>query len=87
MSKRSCLLTIHLGEDTTISPEDTLKLVESLKLDTSDSELQAIVQRAKNGESIERETLMNTVAALLSADSEHLGELTGSIGNFEIEFK
>jgi hypothetical protein len=81
------LQVVYLGEDTNISAEDTLKLVESLKLDTTNSELQALVQRANNGESVERETLMNTVASLLSADSEHLGELTGSIGNFEIEFR
>lgn len=78
---------MDLGEDTSISAEDTLKLVESLKLDISDVELEALIERAKKGESIERETLMNTVATILAADTEHLGELTGSIGNFEIEFR
>ncbi|KAL9539308.1 hypothetical protein PS6_011261 [Mucor atramentarius] len=76
------------GDDTTISAEDTLKLLESLKLDsTTDTEIQALLARAKNGEAVEREVVMNTVASLLSADSEHLGELTGSIGSFDIQFR
>ncbi|KAK4509294.1 GTPase activating protein (GAP) for Rho1p [Mucor velutinosus] len=76
------------GDDTNISAQDTLKLLESLKLDsTTNTEIQALLTRAKNGEAIEREVVMNTVASLLSADSEHLGELTGSIGDFDIQFR
>lgn len=65
-----------------------MKLLESLKLDTTDNvQLQNLLERAKNGEAIEREVVMNAVTSLLSADSEHLGELTGSIGNFELELR
>lgn len=64
-----------------------MKLLESFKIDTSDVELQALLQRAKNGERIERDTLMNTVATLLSDDSKHLDELAGTIGDFQIEFR
>ncbi|CAO3616988.1 unnamed protein product [Mucor hiemalis] len=74
------------GADTTISAEDMLKLLDSLKLDPSDTELQALVETAKSGQPVERDTLMNIVTNLL-ADSKHLGELAGSIGDFEIEFK
>lgn len=74
------------GADTTISAEDMLKLLDSLKLDPSDTELHALVETAKSGQPVERETLMNIVTNLL-ADSQHLGELAGSIGDFEIEFK
>lgn len=65
-----------------------MKLLESLKLDTTgDAQLQDLLERAKNGEAIEREVVMNAVTSLLSADSENLGELTGSIGNFELELR
>jgi hypothetical protein len=65
-----------------------MKLLESLKLDTtSNAQLQGLLERAKNGEAIEREVVMTAVTSLLSADSEHLGELTGSIGNFELELR
>ncbi|KAI8082486.1 uncharacterized protein B0P05DRAFT_537256 [Gilbertella persicaria] len=75
------------GDDTRISAEDMLKLLESLKLDASDAEFQSLLLRAKNGEPIERETLMSVVTKMLSSDIEHLGELTGSIGDFEIQFR
>ncbi|KAI9360190.1 hypothetical protein BD770DRAFT_362306 [Pilaira anomala] len=75
------------GGDTTVSAEDMMKLLESFKIDTSDVELQTLLQRAKNGERIERDTLMNTVATLLSDDSKHLDELAGTIGDFQIEFR
>lgn len=64
-----------------------LKLLESLKLDTSDVELQALLLNAKNGQPVERDILMNIVTSLLSDDTKHLGELTNSIGDFEIEFR
>lgn len=64
-----------------------LKLLESLKLDTSDVELQALLLNAKNGQPVERDILMNIVTNLLSDDTKHLGELTNSIGDFEIEFR
>lgn len=64
-----------------------LKLLDSLKLDPTDTELQALVEMAKNGQPVERDTLMTIVGNLLSENSASLGELTGSIGDFEIEFK
>jgi hypothetical protein len=64
-----------------------LKLLESLKLDPSDHELQALVETAKNGQPVERDHLMTIVGNLLSENSQYLGELTGSIGDFEIEFR
>ncbi|KAG1048375.1 hypothetical protein G6F43_009235 [Rhizopus delemar] len=75
------------GEDTTVSAQDMLKLLESLELDPSSvPELQALYESAKNGKPVERDSLMNVVSSLLTNDSQHLGELTSSIGNFEIEF-
>lgn len=64
-----------------------LKLLESLKLDPTDTELQALVQAAKSGQPVERDALMTIVTNLLASDSQHLGELAGSIGDFEIEFR
>lgn len=64
-----------------------LKLLESLKIDTSDTELQALLLNAKNGQPVERDTLMAVVTNLLSNDTQHLGELNESIGDFEIEFR
>ncbi|KAG0735288.1 hypothetical protein G6F57_014194 [Rhizopus arrhizus] len=75
------------GEDTTVSAQDMLKLLESLELNPSSvPELQALYESAKNGKPVERDSLMNVVSSLLTNDSQHLGELTSSIGNFEIEF-
>ncbi|KAI9262649.1 hypothetical protein EDC94DRAFT_608754 [Helicostylum pulchrum] len=73
--------------DTTVSAVDMLKLLESLHLDASDTSLKELLEKAKNGQPVDRDTLMNTVATLLSDDTEHLSELTGSIGDFEISFK
>ncbi|KAI9476131.1 MAG: hypothetical protein EXX96DRAFT_651818 [Benjaminiella poitrasii] len=71
-----------------ISVEDMENLLESLKLDVSKHlELQNLVQRAKEGEPIQRDTLMNIVTAILAADTEHLDELTNTIGDFEIQLK
>ncbi|KAG0904722.1 hypothetical protein G6F33_012715 [Rhizopus arrhizus] len=75
------------GEDTTVSAQDMLKLLESLELNPSSvPELQALYESAKNGKPVERDSLMNVVSSLLTNDSQHLGELTSSIENFEIEF-
>ncbi|KAG2235981.1 hypothetical protein BDF21DRAFT_425485 [Thamnidium elegans] len=73
--------------DNTVSAADMLKLLESFHLDTSDVALQALLEKAKDGQPVDRDTLMATVATLLSDDKEHLSELTGSIGDFEISFK
>ncbi|KAI7887891.1 uncharacterized protein EV154DRAFT_326982 [Mucor mucedo] len=75
------------GSDTTISAEDMLKLLDTLKIDTSDTELQALLLNAQNGQPVERDTLMTVVTNLLSNDTKHLGELNENIGDFEIEFR
>ncbi|KAI9269894.1 hypothetical protein BY458DRAFT_555845 [Sporodiniella umbellata] len=79
---------ISQDESSTISAEDTLKLLQSLNIDpSSNSELKVIYETAKNGESIDRENLMSVMGSLLADDSQHLSELVGSIGNFDIQFK
>ncbi|CAO3675230.1 hypothetical protein G6F70_004330 [Rhizopus microsporus] len=81
------VLSVAQGGEAAISAQDMLKLLDSLKVDpSSSSDLQTLVESAKNGEPVDRETLMATVANLLANDTQHLGELAGSIGNFEIEF-
>ncbi|CAO3684630.1 unnamed protein product [Rhizopus stolonifer] len=70
-----------------ISAEDTLKLLQSLKIDpSSNTELKVLYETAKNGNSIDRENLMSIVNSLLANDPQHLNELVGSIGNFDIQF-
>ncbi|KAI8638347.1 hypothetical protein BD408DRAFT_373617 [Parasitella parasitica] len=72
------------GDDTTISAEDILKLLESLKVDSaSEPQLQAILERAKSGECMERDLVMNAVASLLPADSDDLNEFS----NFDIQLQ
>jgi hypothetical protein len=57
-----------------------IKLLESLKLDTSDIELQALLLRAKSGEPIQQEDFLNIIEPLL-ANNSHLEELN----NFEFQ--
>ncbi|KAI8374792.1 hypothetical protein BD560DRAFT_393264 [Blakeslea trispora] len=76
---------VQLEGKETISAEEMMKLLNVLGLDTSDVELQSLLQRAKNGEAIERETLVSVVTAMIASDPKHLGELTETIGNFEIQ--
>ncbi|KAI7903273.1 uncharacterized protein BX663DRAFT_433696 [Cokeromyces recurvatus] len=87
-----CLLTyliiINKDVSTTISLEDMIHLLESLKITISDHhELQHLAQLAKDGKALERDTLMDMITAILAADTEHLKELTNSIGDFEIQLK
>ncbi|CEP19081.1 hypothetical protein [Parasitella parasitica] len=72
------------GDDTTISAEDILNLLESLKVDnTSEPQLQAILERAKNGECMERDLVMSAVASLLPIDTDDLNEFS----NFDIQLQ
>lgn len=57
-----------------------IHLLESLKLDTSDVELQALLLRAKNGEPIQHDDFMKIIEPLL-ANNAHLEELN----NFEFQ--
>ncbi|KAI8378844.1 hypothetical protein EDC96DRAFT_493385 [Choanephora cucurbitarum] len=76
---------VQLEGKETISPEEMLKLLNALNLSTSDAELQSLLQRAQKGESIEREAIVSVVTAMIASDEKHLGELTETIGDFEIQ--
>ncbi|KAG0742004.1 hypothetical protein G6F57_006179 [Rhizopus arrhizus] len=81
------VLTPGQDKSLTISADDMLKLLESLKMDSSSSpELRVLYESAKNGETVDQDILMNTVSSLLANDSKHFSELMGSIGTFDIHF-
>ncbi|KAF7726239.1 hypothetical protein EC973_008949 [Apophysomyces ossiformis] len=70
-----------------ISEEDMRKLIDSLKLDASDNELRTMLESVRQqGGTIDKEQFQQVLSSML-ADGKHLGELTGSIAEFDIDLR
>ncbi|KAI8881247.1 hypothetical protein K501DRAFT_253607 [Backusella circina FSU 941] len=68
-----------------VTADELLKLIDSLKVVSADSKLQALMDAAKNGQSVDRDTVTEVVSSML-AETEGLGDLAGSIGEFDFKF-
>ncbi|KAG0167597.1 hypothetical protein DFQ28_009994 [Apophysomyces sp. BC1034] len=78
---------VSQGAHQPISEEDMRKLIDSLKLDASDNELRAMLESVRQqGGTIDKEQFQVVLTSML-ADGKHLGELTGSIGEFDIDLR